>query len=80
MASNGNKPKIYRDYGVIAQLGARIKTTSKCCFYRKWRSFVSELVCDSKRNEFTKRVTEATNGSKKRLNEALGKMEIILGL
>ena len=28
--------------GAVAQLGARIKTTSKCCFYRKRRSFVNE--------------------------------------
>ena len=32
------------------------------------------------RNEFTKRVTEATNGSKKRLNKALDTKKIVMGL
>ena len=40
-------------------------------FYDERRSFVNELGKRSNCNEFTKQVTEATNGSKKRLNGAV---------
>ena len=43
-------------------VGARIKTTSKCCFYRKRRSFVNEQasVSDAKRIYKTSARSKAT--------------------
>jgi len=46
--------------GGIAQLGAIIKTTSKCCFYLKRRSFLNDFVKRERAKKFRKRVTEAT--------------------
>ena len=54
-------------FGVIAQLGAKVKTTSKCCFYLKWRSFVNEQA----RLTEAKRIYKTSDRSDQREQEAL---------
>ena len=44
--------------GVVAQLGAIPKITSKCYFWLKRRSFLNKFLKRKRENEFRKRVTE----------------------
>ena len=52
-------------FGVVAQLGARIKISRNAYFYRKRRSFVIKQEGESNRSEITKRVTDALLLSRK---------------